>query len=137
MLSQNCDLFLGCVVLPWFLQVSSVVSILTADHSISDWGKTKEAETVQKSTKLVAETKQRSSKTATKTDLASDGMFRPVPRKSLTKPKMIGAIGRLRREWLMKALPIQGHLTGNGIRSRGAAQEKYSVDSRAGALEQL
>ncbi|PYS35868.1 MAG: hypothetical protein DMG14_26025 [Acidobacteria bacterium] len=97
----------------------------------------KEAETVQKSTKLVAETKQRSSKTATKTDLASDGMFRPVPRKSLTKPKMIGAIGRLRREWLMKALPIQGHLTGNGIRSRGAAQEKYSVDSRAGALEQL
>ena len=34
--SQNRYFFLGSVILPCFLQMSSVVFILTADHSISD-----------------------------------------------------------------------------------------------------
>jgi hypothetical protein len=44
-----------------------------------------------------------------KIDLASNGMFRRPARKSLAKPKLIGAIKRVPGEWLMKAIPIDSH----------------------------
>jgi len=37
---QNGDVFLGSVIVSWLLQVTSVVSILNGDHSISDWSRT-------------------------------------------------------------------------------------------------